>query len=284
MTILTEIEQFLTASGMTAHRFGVLAGNDSGMVPRLRAGREPSKATRAKIEAFLATERANPSPRVTKGPIAGSHVCGCGASMTRKATQCRRCAGESIAGRQRRPMPDDFPEVAPGKSVNMLMAIYSCGPGPVARWRKQAGILPSRPAANVKLPRREARAVPDGFALVARGMTMKQLRERFGASEALVRRWCAEAGVEPRRAGYAYFRQVQPRALPDARDNSRAGLAAQYLQKFGSVVRCDAEGRVDPRGTHWLRGGRYVLTDDEIMSRATRLGWAPDAWREVIAA
>lgn len=283
MTILAEIEAFLDASGMTAHRFGVLAGNDSGMVPRLRAGREPNAATRAKIETFLAAERANPSPRVTKGPIPGPHVCACGAPMTRKATQCRPCASGSIAGRQRRPMPDDFREVAPGKSVNALMEIYSCGPGPIARWRKEAGIEAVRAVTAPKSPRRETRAVPDSFALVARGMTMKQLRERFGASESLVRRWCAEAGVEPRRAGYAYFRQVQPRALPDARDCSRAGLAAQYLQKFGSVVRCDAEGRVDPRGTHWLRGGRFVLTDEEIMDRARRNGWDPDAWMEIAA-
>lgn len=283
MNLLAEIEACLTETGMSAHRFGVLAANDSGLIPRFREGRTPTDAVASKVRAFLAHDRASIVAMIKSGPAPRQARCVCGAPVTRKAKQCRPCAVKVIATKVMRPMPDDFPEVAPGKSVNMLMAIYSCGPGPVARWRKQAGILPSRPAANVKLPRREARAVPDGFALVARGMTMKQLRERFGASEALVRRWCAEAGVEPRRAGYVHFRQAQPRPLPGARDNSRAGMAAQYLQKFGPVFRCNAEGRLDPRGTHWNRGGRTVLTDDEIMERARSKGWDPDAWMEIAA-
>lgn len=277
MTILAEIEQFLVETGMSPYRFGKLSKGNTALVFHLRAGRGIQPKTVAAIRAFMAAEHANPSPKVTRGPRA--LACACGAPVSRKADRCRSCANSSAMAKLQRPMPDDFRDVAPGRTVNQLQKIYGCGPEAVKRWREEAGIAACVTGPTGKAPR----AIPDSFALVARGMTMKQLRERFSASETLVRRWCAEAGVEPRRAGYAHFRQPGPRPLPDARDQSRAGMAAQFLQKFGSVVRCDAEGRVDPRGTHWLRGGRFVLTDEEIMDRARRNGWDPDAWMEIAA-
>ncbi len=276
MTILAEIETFLVESGMTAFRFGKRCMGDTGLVTRLRDGRVPFACTEQRIRAFIAEERRNPSPSVKR--CARATACACGAPVSRKAKRCRSCAVAARVGTptaKTRSIPADFLKVAPGRTINELQRHYHAGPATIIRWREEAAI---------PVPPSNLRPVPDGFALVARGMTMKQLRERFGASEPLVRRWCAETGAEPRRAGYVRFRQAQPRPLPDARDQSRAGLAAQFLQRFGSVVRCNADGAADPKGSHWLRGGRFVLTDDEIMARATRNGWRPDAWREVVEA
>lgn len=278
MSLLSDVEAFLEQSGMSAYRFGKLSLGDTGLVFRMRAGRAVKRETEASIRAFLAAENLNPSPVVKRGP-ARSLFCECGAPVSRKSQRCRSCANTTAMEKLQRTMPEDFLSVAPGRTINELQKIYQAGPDAVRRWRKEAGLEPIAPVA----PRQPRRTVPDGFALVARGMTMKQLRERFEASEPVVRRWCAETGVEPRRAGYVY-RQAAPRPLPDARDCSRAGKAAQFLQKFGPVTRCDADGRVDPKGTHWLRGGRFVLTDAEIMDRATRQGWRPEAWRELAAA
>lgn len=280
MTLLAEIETFLVESGMTAFRFGKLCMGDTGLVTRLRAGRKTYEHTDARIRAFIAAERLNPRPIIKRCDRATA--CACGAPVSRKAKRCRPCAIAARIGAptlKTRAVPDDFRDVAPGRTINELHRHYRAGPATICRWREEAGINVPKP-----VPPSTRRPVPDGFALVARGMTIKQLRERFGASEPLVRRWCAETGVEPRRAGYVRFRQVQPRPLPDARDISRAGLAAQFLQRFGPVTRCTEDGRVDPKGTHWLRGGRFVLTDDEIMDRAARNGWRSDAWREVVAA
>jgi len=69
----------------------------------------------------------------------------------------------------------------------------------------------------------------------------------------------------------------------DKRDDSAAGRAAQYLQRWGEVIRCDDEGRPDPRGSFWRVYGR-VRTDTEVIERAEAKGWRPDAWREVKAA
>lgn len=179
-----------------------------------------------------------------------------------------------------RPMPEDFHEVAKGKTINQLQAIYSCGANAVKRWREAVGIPTGAPIA-CKRHQPAKRKMPDGFALVARNMTMRGLRTHFKASAIQVNRWCDEAGVTPRKAGQ--WRQPGPRPLPDHRDNSRAGLAAQYLQRFGPVVRCNEDGRLNADGTHWLRGGRFILTDDEIIARAERNGWQPDAWKAIAA-
>lgn len=214
-------------------------------------------------------------------------TCACGNAKSRKAKRCRPCGLKSraetlrVRAAGRRHLPADFVSIAPGKTNEQIRLHYGCGFSTVVRWFKEAGIQPSPPTNTITKPRRP---VPDGFALVARRLTMKELRERFGASEAIVKRWCTETGTEPRRAGYVRFAQVTPRPLIDHREQSRAGLAAQFLQRFGQVIRCDADGAINPKGTHWLRGGRFVLTDAEIMERATRNGWQPDAWREVIAA
>ena len=260
MTILQEIEAFLEQSGMSAHRFGVRAGNDSGMVPRLRAGREPSAATRQKIEAFLAAERGNPSPQVKRGPKPSGGTCvDCGVKCFKRATRCRPCSGIARAGIARSkqdreaPLPADFAKVAATRTIFELRKHYGKGERTIKRWLNEAGIERSRAS-------------------------------RFGGRELPPRPVKAET-PSPRKATAprAVWRQPGPRPLPDHRDNSRAGLAAQYLQRFGPVVRCDEKGALTPKGTHWLRGGRFILTDDEIIARAERNGWRPDA-RKALAA
>lgn len=58
------------------------------------------------------------------------------------------------------------------------------------------------------------------------------------------------------------------------RDLTLAGQAADFLRRFGSVYRCDVTGKPNSKGTRWKRN-YSVLTDDELMHRARRLGWTP---------
>lgn len=51
--ILLPIELFLRASGMSASAFGMEAAGDPALVYEIRLGREPRRATRAKIRAFI---------------------------------------------------------------------------------------------------------------------------------------------------------------------------------------------------------------------------------------
>lgn len=224
----------------------------------------------------------------------------CPAPITRFSKgRCKRCAAtlnSAVAfanGSNKRVIPDDFAELAAKMSNTALRKHYRTNWANIDAWREQSGI-PSLPPG----PRPDLLArIPEGFEAAARsGLNDVMLAERFGLSRTCVGRYRRALGIAPadrvyaaRRTGKAgavraHWRQPGPRPLPDARDNSRAGLAAQYLQRFGPVFRCDPTGRADPSGTHWNRGGRYVLTDAEIMERAERNGWVPDQWKEITRA
>ena len=178
--------------------------------------------------------------------------------------------------RKHRSAPADFAKYAAVETNPQLLKRFKCGAKMLQRWRRETGI---RGDSNRDRPTR-ALPAPDGFELIAPGMTEKQLRERFGRSSEKIRKWCAEAGVAPRRAGLkpgaASFR-FNPQAPVVHRDVSRPGLAADFLRRFGPVYRCGPNGRPMTNGLHWNRGG-HVLTDEEIISRAIRNGWKPESW------
>lgn len=182
-------------------------------------------------------------------------------------------------GASLRGLPDGFAEDAHRPNV-FLIAKYSCSSDTIKRWRAEVGVTPRNPSIAVPLP--------DGFKLVAPEMTMKQLRAHYGRSEWCIRRWCRETGVSPRRSPATF----KPAAIMSksgrrvsslasfAPANSRAALAASYLRKFGPVTRCTAEGRYDPEGDHWRRGST-ILSGEDVIERAQRNGWQPDAWKLV---
>lgn len=57
MTLLQEIEAFLTETGMSATAFGLDALNDPPFVAQLRGGRDPKMSTAERCRAFMAAER-----------------------------------------------------------------------------------------------------------------------------------------------------------------------------------------------------------------------------------
>lgn len=118
--------------------------------------------------------------------------------------------------------------------------------------------------------------VPHGFKQAAPRMTMKELRVRHSRSADVIRRWCREAGVQPRKSAIATYKPA-----PASRniEQSVAGRAVdECLRKYGPVYRCDVAGAPLPDGFFWNRGGR-VLSDDDVIARAEALGWDRNAWR-----
>jgi hypothetical protein len=57
--LLETVELFLRASDMSASAFGIECMGDPGLVYELRRGREPRRATRARIRAFIAAALAD---------------------------------------------------------------------------------------------------------------------------------------------------------------------------------------------------------------------------------
>lgn len=51
--LLSDIEAYLTSTGMGAGQFGIASVNDSGFVTTLRRGREVRRKTRNKVLAFM---------------------------------------------------------------------------------------------------------------------------------------------------------------------------------------------------------------------------------------
>ena len=51
--LLDAVERFLAASGLTPTAFGKASVNDPGFVFGLRAGREPRRETRRRVEAYM---------------------------------------------------------------------------------------------------------------------------------------------------------------------------------------------------------------------------------------
>lgn len=123
------------------------------------------------------------------------------------------------------------------------------------------------------------RAVPDEFEVILRKLGSQGAARHFHASLGTVTRWRREIGLRPQERarkpsmfGAVRSRGFSERPLLLRRDFTLAGQAADFLRRYGSVYRCDANGKPNPKGVCWKRNFS-VLTDEEIMGRATRLGW-----------
>lgn len=132
-----------------------------------------------------------------------------------------------------------------------------------------------KPCANIGLKR----SCPDDLFEILCSIGSHGAAKHYHASLSTVTRWRREMELkaqarlkrpEAKTIRYAPFRQIP---LINNRDMSCAGQAADYLRRYGAVYRCDAVGKPNPKGTHWKRNFA-VLTDEEIVSRAIRLGWS----------
>jgi hypothetical protein len=179
-----------------------------------------------------------------------------------------------------RPCPEDFADHARETNAE-LISRYRCTSRTIMRWREQVGIEPRN---NDPSP------MPEGFTDAARRLTTEQLCERFGRSEWCIGRWRREAGIKPLRQARTFdFSGMTGNKLSVAsqhhqRDMTIAGQAADHLRRFAPVIRCNEQGHYDPTGHFWRRGSSTPLSAAEIIARAERQGFRPDAWREVRAA
>lgn len=133
----------------------------------------------------------------------------------------------------------------------------------------------------------ETKHPPEGFADLWRVMSQKQLSDHYNRASSVIQGWCKQLGlVRPtgvhmsrapktvktskRPSQVVSYHRAAP--IPIVRDNSEAGLAAQYLQRFSSIYRCTETGRADQQGTHWRRGNS-VLNAEEVIERAVYNGY-----------
>ncbi|NYD88777.1 hypothetical protein [Sphingomonas melonis] len=161
---------------------------------------------------------------------------------------------QELGGLNLVPPPSDFAEKWAEKTNAALCGHYRRGWNTIARWSKELGLVrPVRLPAPRAVPARKKRVTVD---------FVRSARER--------------SGPPPQRPN-AYQAATMTRAI---RDMSPAGQAADYLRRFGPVVRCDERGRYNENGTHWRRGST-VLTAADVIARAEFNGWRADQWAMV---
>lgn len=137
-------------------------------------------------------------------------------------------------GHHKRPVPDDFAQLAPTMTHTKLRQHYGVDGTALRRWLAEAGVSPA-----VYVARRR----PD---------TAERNRER-------------RKGKAPAR----YHRGPQVVAM-DSRRWSPVDLAADVLRRERWVVyRCDEKGVAKPEGLFW-RVGNVVCDGDELLARAAR--------------
>jgi hypothetical protein len=186
----------------------------------------------------------------------------------------------------------DFAALAGSMSIDESKRHWKRGEETLRRWETLTGVRMKRDD--------RLRPMPDDFVEKHATMAIPALAKHYRACKTVIGRWAAEAGVTRKLGARLTRRTPKPfvRVEPEKpkapvvlkakfapvdrlrRDASRAGQAADYLRRFGPVARCDAKGRYAENGTHWRRGSN-VLTADEVIERAERNGWQPDAWRLV---
>lgn len=124
----------------------------------------------------------------------------------------------------------------------------------------------------------QLRARPADFLETLRKLGSQGAARHYHASFSTVTRWRRELELKPQarmKRGIGQSRPDRgftPRPVLNNRDMSLVGQAVDYLRRFGSVYRCDASGKAVTKGTHWRRNFA-VMTDDDVIQRAERLGW-----------
>lgn len=197
----------------------------------------------------------------------------------------------------RRVVPADLGAMAKKLCQEDLARHYRCGRATVRRWLAEAGIAAAPGVYNKKTP------VPADLPEMAARMGRNALALHYGLSYNTIVRMLADAGLEAVKAqptprppvtGYRkmptakkrfYQGRTQIGANHRTRDSSTEGEAADFLRREtrAAIYRCSETGRVpDCKAelTHW-RYGNVVLTGAELLERAKRHGFDPDAWRRI---
>lgn len=179
--------------------------------------------------------------------------------------------------------PADFVDVAVKVHNPELAAHYGVSVATVSRWRRETGAATRPPSKG-----RGREAVPAEFADRFTGRSVTSVAKELGLSCDKVNRWFREAGmyiaprtgtvITPQTNRTSSFK-VTP-VVRNTRDTSRVGMAADHLRRLSGLHRCNERGGPDPKGSLWRRG-HAILTDADIIQRAERSGWQPDAWMAV---
>jgi transposase len=201
------------------------------------------------------------------------HDAGVAIAPTRTVAQ-RRDRAEQIM-RNRLEIPVDFLEYLGAHSQEDTAAHFRLNISTVQRWARQLGFQRTDPLTVSKgqPPAWWDHDVPN--------MTRDEVMRRARVGRTVATRWAMETGVcWKRQTGITFSHKHKPQ--PPKVDMSLAGRAADYLRPRWPSHRCTEDGQQDINGSFW-RFGSAILTGDEVIARAERRGFDPQAWARIAA-
>jgi len=190
---------------------------------------------------------------------------------TPKAFRWLASIGIHRTTRQPKAMPPGFDAAAKNMTTGQLRVMFGLSKYEVERLRKSLGIVVHRERQRIE--------IPETFRSLAQTMTAPELAERYGVSRNLIATWRKRLGIHvptPR-----YHRDGSVKVCgPNAR--SVEELAANHLRRIAPVYRIGIDGKPNARGRAW-KYGNITLSGPDLIARARRRGWNPDAWKEIRA-
>lgn len=178
-----------------------------------------------------------------------------------------------------RPVPDDFSSKIVGMYAKEALEYWRCSTKTLARWMKETGLR--------HLSERRAKFTHEELQKAYNG-SIKDMAKTLGIDRGAASRYLRAAGIvrdippvpkatKPAKKhigthsdNFAMKNNIY--AKPQ-RDMSPVGQAVEFLRTLGPVSRCDESGKIIETGKFWRRGGTYPLTNEDVIERASRLGW-----------
>lgn len=123
--------------------------------------------------------------------------------------------------------------------------------------------------------------MPDDFMEILRAKGSLGAAAHYRSSAATITRWRRQMDLRPHarakrgsvsNGGGRRSRGFRETLQATRRDMSVIGQAVEFLRRIGPVFRCLTSGAASDKGEFWNRNG-WVLSDEDVVSRATRLGW-----------
>lgn len=172
--------------------------------------------------------------------------------------------------RPTRELPEDWFEVAPGKSIAQLTKHYGASVRKIGKWRKMTGVA----NATMKPPPLRLRPIPDDFAEMCPKTTKRQLAKYYQTGIETIHRWMEATGLSAKQYVHIPMLSQMGRQrvgyLADIRTKSMFDEAADILRRERFVVhRCNEKGAYAQAGDFY-RVGNVVCSPDELLRRADR--------------
>ena len=174
------------------------------------------------------------------------------------------------------PVPADFDPSIP---LRTAAARYGVSRFTLSRWRREVGYRGKPGAMEPWLPV-EDQQLKANFNTLSYG----EIAALIGRTASAVKSRAIQLGL---RKASTQFQRDSRIKFEGQRAKGLVDLAAEHVRCHDRVAifRCDSDGAPNPKGDRWKYGfGSLVLTDDEMIAKAERKGWRPDAWKELRAA